>query len=64
MFWQIVWLILQLVILGVVAMGTRVQLNRGDISVLSAASTVIGTLVYCLLNDLILVFGGFFNCFF
>ncbi len=64
MVWQIVWLVLQLIILGVVTMGTRVQVRRGDISVLAAAGTVMGTLVYCIINDVILVFGGFFNCFF
>lgn len=64
MVWQIVWLVLQLIILGVVTVGTRVQVRRGDISVLAAAGTVMGTLAYCFINNLILVFGGFFNCFF
>lgn len=64
MVWQIVWLVLQLIILGVVTVGTRVQVRRGDISVLAAAGTVMGTLVYCFINNVILVFGGFFNCFF
>ena len=58
---QIVWIAIQLIILSLVWMGTRVQVGRGEKTIFQASGAVLGTLAYFLINNTILYFGGFFD---
>lgn len=58
---QIIWIVLRIVILTVIWLGTRVQVKRGDITVLNAAGVIMGTFFYLGIDLILLLFGGFFD---
>jgi len=58
---QIIWIVLRIIILTVIWIGTRVQVKRGDISVINAAGVIMGTCVYFGIDLVLLLFGGFFD---
>jgi hypothetical protein len=58
---QIIWLVLQCTILTLVWSGTRIQIKKGQSTVFQAAGVILGTITYCLMNDVILYCGGFFD---
>jgi len=61
MTYQIVWLILQVSILSIVWAGTRIQIKKGQTTVMQAAGVILGTLTYFLINNTILFLGGYFD---
>jgi hypothetical protein len=58
---QIIWLVLQVAILWIVYVGTRLQIKKGTSTPLQATGAILGTLCYCIINDIILYAGDFFD---
>lgn len=61
MTYQIVWILVQIAILWIVWAGTRIQIKKGQTTVIQAAGVIIGTITYFLINNIILFMGGFFD---
>ena len=59
--YQIVWILVQIAILWIVWAGTRIQIKKGEKTVVQASGVIIGTITYLFINNLILFMGGFFD---
>ncbi|MCU0336599.1 MAG: hypothetical protein MUF12_01950 [Sediminibacterium sp.] len=59
--YQIIWLVLQALILWVVWAGTKIQTQRQEKTPMQSAGVILGTLTYFLINNVILFLGGFFD---
>ncbi len=64
MTWQIVWLVLQLIIVLANVGGGLIGVSRRKISLSDAFGRVLGVLAMVVTNNVILYLGGFFKVFF